>query len=42
MSKKPSPSRIKFKAERKNRRANDPNIQAKARLWAEQRKVTNE
>ena len=41
MSKKPSPSRIKFKAERKNRRANDPNIQAKAARWAEQRKTND-
>lgn len=33
MSKKPSPSRIKFKAERKERRAKDPVVQAKALEW---------
>lgn len=33
MSKKPSPSRIKFKAERAARRAADPVVQAKARAW---------
>jgi len=37
MSRKPSPSRIRFKAERKTRRANDPIIQAKARNHAKQK-----
>ena len=39
MSRKPSPSRIKFKAERKAKRLLDPVIQDKARMWAKVREA---
>ncbi len=38
MSKKASPSRIKFKAERAAKRAVDPVVQAKAAQWGKLRK----
>ena len=38
MSKKPSPSRLRMRAERQAKRKLDPIVQAKARIWAEQRK----
>lgn len=37
MSRKPSPSRIKFKADRKAKRLLDPIVQAKAARWAQLR-----
>lgn len=33
MGSKSSPARIKFKAERKERRKKDPVVQEKAKLW---------
>lgn len=41
MGNKLSPSRIKFKAERKARREKDPVVQEKARKWAELRGKQN-
>lgn len=41
MGKKPSPSRIKFRAQRKAKRQADPIVQAKAAQWRESRKEEN-
>ena len=42
MSNKPSPSRIKFKADRKAKRLLDPIVQEKARRWAKIKEANND